>query len=270
MERIRTHGTPPYKVAVVHGGPGAGGEMAPVARQLARHRGVLEPIQTATSLDGQTKELQTVLESHGDPPIVLVGFSWGAWLSFILAARYPAIVEKLILVGSGPFEEKYVAQLRETRMRRLSEEEREAFDAAVAALENPATADKDAHLAQLGALVRQTDVYDPVESRTAEADRIGPSGDVFHAVWQEASGLRRRGELLALGRKIECPVIAIHGEYDPHPAEGVRKPLALVLERFRFVLLEHCGHKPWIERQARAPFFGVLEEAVSRAFSLRS
>ncbi|MDY7042547.1 MAG: alpha/beta hydrolase, partial [Chloroflexota bacterium] len=101
--------------------------MAPVARELASGRGVLEPLQTATSLEGQVEELRRSLENYGDLPINLIGFSWGAWLSFIVAARYPAIIEKLILVGSGPYEEKYVARLQETRLNRLSEGERTEF-----------------------------------------------------------------------------------------------------------------------------------------------
>ncbi len=246
-------------MVVVHGGPGAGGEMAPVARELARDRGVLEPIQTATSLEGQVEELRAVLGGYGDPPVVLIGFSWGAWLSFIVAARHPALVEKLILVGSGPFEEAYVARLHETRMRRLSEEEREAFDAAVRALEDPATEDKDACLAQVGALASRADAYDAIADRSTGADTFGPKADIFRGVWQEAARLRKRGELLELGQRIKCPVVAIHGDYDPHPAEGVRKPLGAVLERFRFVLLDHCGHKPWIERRAREAFFRALE-----------
>lgn len=60
-----------------------------------------------------------------------------------------------------------------------------------------------------------------------------------------------------------CPVIAIHGDYDPHPAEGVRDALSRVLQRFQFVLLDRCGHKPWIERWAREAFFEALEEAIS-------
>ena len=98
LKNLRTYGQAPFSVAVIHGGPGAGGEMAPVARELASDRSVLEPIQTATSLEGQVAELRAVLEIHGDLPITLIGFSWGAWLSFIVAARYPAIVGKLILV----------------------------------------------------------------------------------------------------------------------------------------------------------------------------
>src|SRR5919198_1314938 len=116
MQNVRTYGTAPFTVAVIHGGPGACGEMAPVARELASDRGILEPLQTATSLEGQVEELRRVLENHGDIPVILIGFSWGAWLSFIVAAHYPALVKKLLLVGSGSFEEKYVSRLQEARL----------------------------------------------------------------------------------------------------------------------------------------------------------
>ena len=57
--------------------------MAPVARELASDMGVLEPLQTANSVDGQVEELKNVLEKYGNPPLILIGFSWGAWLSYI-------------------------------------------------------------------------------------------------------------------------------------------------------------------------------------------
>jgi len=44
------------------------------------------------------------------------------------------------------------------------------------------------------------------------------------------------------------------------PAEGVQKPLSTMLKSFRFVLLKNCGHMPWIERQARDKFYGILRE----------
>ena len=95
----RIYGQAPFDVVVVHGGPGLGGEMAPVARELASDRGVLEPIQTAASLKGQIEELRTILAKDGDPPVTLIGYSWGAWLSYIIAAEYPALAKKLILIS---------------------------------------------------------------------------------------------------------------------------------------------------------------------------
>lgn len=236
--------------------------MAPVARELASGRGVLEPIQTARSLEGQVEELNTVLETHGDPPVTLVGFSWGAWLSFIVAAQHPPLVEKLILVGSGPFEERYVAQLGETRRERLNDEERTELERVLRALEDPKCQDKDAQLARLGALTSKTDQYDPVFDGMKASDRVEVRGELFQRVWRDAAELRRSGELLEMGQRIECPVVAIHGTYDPHPAEGVERPLSVVLERFRFILLERCGHRPWGEMEARDAFYEVLEEAL--------
>lgn len=257
MDNPRTYGKPPFTVAVIHGGPGAAGEMAPVARELAPTWGVLEPLQTADSLAGQVEELRAVLEEHGDPPLTLVGFSWGAWLSFLLAATYPALVDKLVLVGSGPYEARCAAAIDETRLRRLGTEGRAEVEALMGVLGDPAAEGKSEALARLGALLGEADAYDPIEDAPGEVD---VDFSIFERVWREAAALRRSGRLLALAAQIRCPVVAIHGDYDPHPAEGVRKPLSAALERFRFILLPKCGHKPWIERQARERFYEILRE----------
>ena len=103
MQYLKNYGNSPFSIAVIHGGPGAIGEMEPVANVLAANFGVLEPIQTKVTLAGQVDELKMLLEEHAILPVTLVGFSWGAWLSYIVTAKYPELVKKLILVGSGPF-----------------------------------------------------------------------------------------------------------------------------------------------------------------------
>lgn len=241
---------PLFTVAVVHGGPGAAGEMAPVARRLGETRRVLEPIQTATTLEGQIAELRDALPN----PLALIGFSWGAWLSLLVASRYPELVTKLILVSCPALDESYVAALRATRLSRWNEQERAEFDALAAALENPATPAKDALLARLGELASKADSYAPID----EPDEVRLSGDAYQQVWTAAAEMRRNGELLRSARKITCPVVAIHGDYDPSPAAGVSGPLAAAVPGFRFVTLEKCGHKPWMERYAREDFYRVL------------
>lgn len=89
MKNLRTYGTPPFNLAVIHGGPGAPGEMAPVAKELSSLGGVLEPLQTKATLEDQLRELRAILEENGALPVTLIGFSWGAMLSFIFTARYP-------------------------------------------------------------------------------------------------------------------------------------------------------------------------------------
>ena len=121
MKNPRKYGKSPFSIAVIHGGPGAPGEMAPVARELSCSWGVLEPLQTAASLEGQVQELRKILKEKGDLPVVWIGWSWGAMLGFILTARYPPLIKKLIMVGSGVFERKYALRITETRLSRLCE-----------------------------------------------------------------------------------------------------------------------------------------------------
>jgi pimeloyl-ACP methyl ester carboxylesterase len=253
----RIYGSPPYKIAVIHGGPGAPGTMAPVAQELAKQWGVLEPLQTSDSLEGQVQELYTILDQHGDPPMTLIGSSWGAMLAFILTARHPQPIKKLILVGSGVYEERFAPGILETRLNRLENRERQHALSLMESLDNPAVEDKSAILARLGEIFTRTDAYDPI---TLDTKALDVQYDVHQRVWEDAIQLRRSGELMALGRRIHCPVVAIHGDYDPHPASGIQEPLSSVLTDFRFILLQNCGHLPWIEVQARAKFYAILEE----------
>ncbi len=257
MVNLRTYGNAPYNIAVIHGGPGAAGEMAPVARELSFNRGVLEPLQTESSIQGQVQELKMILEGNGSLPVTLIGFSWGAWLGFIFAARFPSFVNKLILIGSGAFEERYNSNIVEIRLSRLSDEEGDEIECIYDILDDPAVRDKSKAFARFGALFSKADTYDPIVDESEELDfRF----DIFQSVWKEAEELRKSGRLLELGKQIRCPVVAIQGDYDPHPAEGVQKPLSAILKDFRFILLEKCGHKPWIERQARNQFYRILKE----------
>ena len=86
---------------------------------------------------------------------------------------------------------------------------------------------------------------------------------IYDRVWRDAGKLRASGELLTLGKQIRCPVLALHGDYDSHPPEGVREPLHAVLEDFRFIQLENCGHQPWMERQAREKFLEVCRKELA-------
>ena len=77
MNNLRKYGIGPFSVAVIHGGPGASGSMAPVAKELSLACGILEPLQTSASIEGQLQELLAILKKQGDFPITLIGHSWG-------------------------------------------------------------------------------------------------------------------------------------------------------------------------------------------------
>jgi pimeloyl-ACP methyl ester carboxylesterase len=234
--------------------------MAPVARELSTTAGILEPFQTQTTVDGQALELKTILEKNADVPVTLVGFSWGAWLSLIVAARYAALVKKLILISSPPFDESYAAQLRQTRRERLTPEERQEFDNILQTLADVSGEGREQQFARLGALAEKADAYDPIPQEKSSEETIHFRPDIFQSVWSEAIDLRRTGKLLGYARNLKCPVTAVHGDHDPSPAEGVRQPLSEAVSDFKFILLSKCGHKPWTERHAREEFYKILRE----------
>lgn len=258
MQNPRFHGNPPYRIVAVHGGPGARGGAWPIAHGIGGAAGVLEPMQCASTVDGLVGELLAAVETHGEPPVVLIGHSWGAWLAFIAAARYPELVRKLILVGSGPFEQRYADGILFTRLGRLRGSDEAEAKRLLLMLEGGVPQDGGAVMARIGELLGKADVYCPAPP--GEPFETDFDADAHAGVWAEAEELRRSGELLKMAKDIRCPVAAVHGDYDPHPWRGVKEPLEAALKDFKMTVLEKCGHEPWNEMYAREPFFKILRE----------
>ena len=213
-------------IVVLDGGPGAPGSAAPLAEAL----GAVRPRLDARSVAGQVDQVRAAIV---DPPVTLVGWSWGAMLAVLVAGGHPELVRKLVLVGCGPLDAAYAPQVEATRRARLTSEELERGE------------------------FSKADDYDPIDARRDVSFDVA----VFEDVWNEASSLRTAGGFLESVARVRCPVVAIHGDHDPHPAEGVRVPLAAAVGDIEFHLLERCGHEPWRERYARDRFYELLREA---------
>jgi pimeloyl-ACP methyl ester carboxylesterase len=139
MKNFRTYGNKPYRIALLHGGPGAAGSLGKFARELSMElndSGILEPLQTADSMEGQIEELREIVEQHAELPVVLIGHSWGAMLGYLFAAKHPSYVKQLIMVGSGLFEASYAKNIMQTRLNRLSPEKQAELNGLMDALEN--------------------------------------------------------------------------------------------------------------------------------------
>jgi len=106
----------------------------------------------------------------------------------------------------------------------------------------------------------KADSFDPI---VIDDEGMDFQPGVHKSIWSEAEVLRKNRELLKFGEKIKCPVIAIHGDYDPHPAKGVEEPLSRTLTDFKFFLLGKCGHYPWKEKAASEEFFELLRNELS-------
>ncbi len=256
----RKYGTEPFQVIILHGGPGAPGSVGPLAKVVSKDLNVLEPFQSADSVEGQIRELDRYVEQNAKPPIMMIGHSWGAWLAFLFAARYPGKVKKLILVSAGPFEEKYADSTIQTRLNRMTPEEKKDYVQLLQEWDYVNEHQKKLLFRKLGEWMLRIDNFDP---ESLEENAIDYQPDVFEKVWNEASYLRSSGTLLQEGKKIRCPLVAIQGDYDPHPWEGVKEPLQQIIPDFDFFLMKRCGHEPWIERQARTEFYQIIRSVLS-------
>jgi len=249
MKTYRIHGARPIEIVDVHGGPGDFGGVMQLAATLSAQYGVVEPFQTAHTVMGQVHNLHETITKLVSHPPVIIGHSWGAWLVVIFAATYPSWVRKIILVGSGPYEHRYYPILQQRRNKRFTDEEKRRIARLTAMLSDPKNNATGDVLRQLGVVFSRVDNVDLLEEEAGDVEAIDPAilnmqPLYFPGLLQEATEMRKSGELLRYAKKITCPVVAIHGVQDPHPYEGVQQPLQEHLSSFTCHLIQRCGHKP--------------------------
>ena len=251
---VRKHGKEPYHIVVLHGGPGAAGSAFGLARLIAQEYGVLESMQSKYTIMELEEELMEQIEEDCSGKVILAGHSWGAWLAGLFAERFPDKVEIVILIGCGPLDEAYVSQIGERRRGNMSSEEAEEFDQILRQLEE-GFGEKDEYLRRLGEICDRADGY---QEEKYLRDKGKVNGDLYEKVWKEAAGLRKSGKLLERFGRISCPLVLIQGAVDPHPPEGVIRPLRDRNVEIKSYVLDKCGHTPWREKYAREEFARVL------------
>jgi pimeloyl-ACP methyl ester carboxylesterase len=165
-------------------------------------------------------------------------------------------VRKAILIGSAVFDAENSARTKKQRLERLTQANRGRHDTILRELTLASGEERDQLFAEWADIFFDADVYDPL---TRDLEVLEAQPDVNEKVWSDFKALRDRPNFLADEfSKINIPVIVIHGEYDPHPIEGIRPLLEGCLRDVRFEMLPQCGHYPWIERRARERFFEIL------------
>jgi pimeloyl-ACP methyl ester carboxylesterase/GNAT superfamily N-acetyltransferase len=243
-------------VVLVHGGPGAPGSLAPLARDLARECRVVEPYQRRSggqplTVDRHVADLEEILnESCADARATVVGHSWGAMLALIHAAAHPGRIASLVLVGCGTFDREARAEFQARLDRRIDRALRERLERLEA--EEP---DPDARLARTANLLLPAYSRDPTVSRL-EGERCDARG--HRETWSSYLELEARGFVPAAFAAIDVPVLMLHGADDPHPGATIRGSLERHLPRIEYRELARCGHYPWIERAVRPELLEVL------------
>ena len=258
--QVRDHRGAGPIVVVLHGGPGAPGSAAGLARALAGEFHVLEPLQRRSGTVPVTVE-QHVADLAAVAPDVatLVGWSWGAMLALSFAARRPERVRAIALVGCGTYDETSRARYRRVMDARLGPDGRLRMRQLEDALgrERDAAA-RDLLLMAVGELAAEAQAWDRVAGDEGAADAPPADAGGQRETWQDALRLQREGIEPAAFARIRVPVLMLHGNQDPHPGPMTRDVLRRFMPQLEYLGCEACGHEPWREREARGPFLVAL------------
>ena len=248
------------KLLVLHGGPGADHRyLLPQMLDLARdHELVLydqrgggrsasddrTPITWRThveDLDGLVREL-------GVDPLTIVGYSWGGLLAMLFAiesaaGRARAKPERLVLVDPAPITRDFRSRFESEFARRQSSE---AIAGARAALADTDLRARDADAYRQRAFELSVAGYFADPSRARDLTPFRVVGRVQQSVWESLGDfdLTRAGNL----DTVHLPTIVAHGRQDPIPLESSETAARLL--GARLVVLEDCGHVPYVEQPA--------------------
>lgn len=257
----REWGTGAQSLIVLHGGPAAAGDVGPLARELGRRWHVLEPFQRGSggrplTVAAHVQDLDDLIRDRcGTDRPILIGHSWGAMLGLAYAAAHPDTSAGLVLIGCGTFSASARKEFEARLDARLTSEDREAL-----ASIRQSEPDADHQFAARGRIMTRVYGYDiedvPNEPTTIDA--------VAHEqTWADMKRLQADGTYPAAFATINVPVLMLHGEADPHPGRPTMEDLRRYIPHVQYCEFSRCGHSPWLERQAKEPFFRELSSWIS-------
>jgi pimeloyl-ACP methyl ester carboxylesterase len=205
------------------------------------------------------EDLDAVREAFGQQRLRVLGYSWGGILLQLFAALHPDRVRRLVFVATALPTPANLQALQATMMSRLCPETRAWMDRMqqVGLLE----ADLEwLHSTFMRRLWVDAFVH-PRHAGVFDLERLGAarSGKHTSASLNELADAPDHWRRL---QQVTAPALAVHGTWDPMPLAGA-KELVQMLPDARLVVIEDCGHMPWLE--APAAFFDPVREFLAAA-----
>ena len=224
---VRQYGAHGLNVLLLHGGPGAAGYMAPVAKRLSERFHVIEPFQRKgnpeqpSTVARHIADLNDIIDTYcADGKPILVGHSWGAMLALAYTAAYPDNAASIVLIGCGTFDAASREQMNAIRRQRMTRHIFQRLQKRIESVDDP-----NERLKLQGKMMMQVDSYDlaHVDDEVVYYDALG-----HEQTWRDMMRLQREGVYPAAFEAIHVPVLMLHGTEDPHPGQMIRdKPEAV-------------------------------------------
>ncbi len=254
-------------IVILHGGPGLDHtyllpQMAQLAAdyqlifydQRASGRSSGRADATSITIDNFVEDLEGLRQALQLEQINLMGHSWGGLLAMFYAIRYPQHLNALILVGSAGASWEFRPAFSASLQGRMTEDDRLALNR-LQASEGFRKSRPEAMNAFFRALFRpyfyDRSLSDQLTLQLNEQTAMNNLA-VNSLMWSYLGNYDLHAELSVIDR----PTLIVHGADDPIPAEFARK-IHRHIPNSEFVLLENCGHFPYIETPE--VFFGRVK-----------
>ena len=248
-------GTPTF---ILHGGPGDSHEtmlqLKPLADkyklifydQRAAGRSTGDEDTASHAVENFVEDLEQLRLKLSPGKINIIGGSWGAMLAMQYAMKYSNNINALVLMSSMGVSSEYFKTYRANIEKNRTTEDSLKLEQIAGTVEfkkgfpetmenfwrvffrayfyNPDLADS------INLWMRDT-TYKQIPGRYAKLGEFFNSYDI-------------RDEL----KKISCPTLILHGDYDPAPLEWV-EPIHENIPESQMLILKNTGHWLWVENQ---------------------
>ena len=265
---VRRYGKAGPLVLVLHGGPAAVGDVAPIAKGISKSFCAVEPWQRGSgsvplTVARHIADLHELAADVGeDSPLAIVGHSWGAMLALCYAAEYPSKAGPIVLVGCGTFDQAARNRMQATIEERMDDGLRDHVRRMSTEVADPAD-----RFIRTFKLTRHLFDSDPINPYPDKEESEPFDIQAHQETWSDMVKLQDDGIYPNAFAAIESPVLMLHGQYDPHPGKMIRDSLLRHLPQLEYHEWERCGHSPWIEKSTREEFFSVICEWLTRKTS---
>jgi proline iminopeptidase len=253
-------GTP--RVLVLHGGPGADHQyLLPQMLELAHERELIfydqrgggrSRTDNPAPITWQThaEDLAAVVRELAIDPLIIVGYSWGGLLAMLYSvegadSRFPPPSsaghppDSLVLIDPAPITNAYRLQFEAEFTRR---QHGETIQALRRELSESGLRERDPDAYRQRGFELSVAGYFADPTRAHELTPFRVVGRVQQSVWASLGDF----DLVPSLRRLTIPALIVHGRQDPIPLASSEAAAAAL--RARLVILERCGHVPYVEQ----------------------